>query len=420
MATVTPELREPVLVRSQQRRALWLISAAELLAMTLWFTGTTVLPQLAAEWHVSLGFAAWLTNAVQFGFVTGALLIAVFSLADVFHPVRVFAISAVGAAVANALFPIIATRSIFWSLLLRFITGMFLAGVYPVGMKLMATWFREGRGLALGILVGALTVGKATPHALYAAQQALATTFPWRAVVWAGSVLALMAAAIVALGVREGPLLARSARFNLAQTAEILRNRRLRLANLGYFGHMWELYSMWSWIAIMLAAAGNGAERTTIETASFFAISLGAVGCIWAGARADRAEPASRIAARANVTIVAMAVSGVCCLLAAVVFPVFPLLVAVALVWGVAVVADSAQFSAIITEVADQRYVGTALTLQTALGFLLTTVSIRATAAISATRFGWRGAAAMLAIGPALGILAMLRLRSKAGSMATA
>ncbi len=390
--------------------------------MTLWFTGTTVLPQLAKEWHVNVADAGWVTIAVQFGFVTGALISAVFNLSDVMAASRLFWISAVLAAVVNAGFALVAIQHTGIALWLRFLTGLFLAGVYPPGMKIMASWFERHRGLALGVLVGALTVGKALPHALYGLQQLIGNALPWRWVVLAGSLLALIAAVIVAVFVGEGPYLAKNPPFNIGQLGEMLRNRRLRLANLGYFGHMWELYSMWGWIAVLLAAANASASRSLLETVSFLAIALGFFGCLWAGIIADRLNmsgsqntsseqvKAARVGSRANVTIIAMAASSACCLLAALVFHHFALLVAVAIIWGIAVIADSAQFSAIVSEVADQRYVGTALTLQTALGFLLTTVSIKTMAVIGA-HWGWRLAAASLAVGPALGIIAMWRLR---------
>jgi MFS family permease len=393
------------------RRVLLLLAVAELLAMSLWFTGTVVLPQLAQVWGVALAQASWLTLAVQLGFVAGALVSAVFNLSDVYRPSRLFWVCALLAAGANALFAWAAEGSRPLALVLRFLTGAFLAGVYPPGMKLLSGWFKQGRGLALGVLVGALTVGSALPHAVHAAGG-----LPWRGVVLASSVFALLAAALVAFGVHEGPYAAPPAVFDLRQAGEVFRNRRLRLATFGYLGHMWELYSMWGWIAVMFAAAGPGRSLAAVEWAAFGAVAIGFLGCVWAGRAADRLPQAagadavqSRVKRRADVTIVAMAVSGGCCVLAALAFDHFGLLVAISLVWGVAVIADSAQFSAIISEVAESRYVGTALTLQTAVGFLLTTVSVRAVAAIGTT-FGWRWAAASMAVGPALGIVAMLRL----------
>ncbi len=409
-----------------QQKTLWIVATAGLLATSLWFAGTAAIPQLTEAWGTDLSVSAWLTMAVQLGFVAGALLVAVFNLPDVFRASRVYVVSAIAAAAANAAFALWAEQSITLALVTRFFVGVFLAGVYPVGMKILAGWFRGGRGTALGILVGALTVGTALPFAVKGAE------IEWQAVAYTCSGLALLAALLVGLWVEDGPYTAASPPFDLGQVGEAFRNRRLRLANLGYFGHMWELYSMWGWIALMLAASA-GENNATISIAAFVVIASGAIGCVWAGKVADRnlsignnnqgsqdarAKPlfqteegikSEQIARRARVTIVAMAVSGVCCLVVPLVFEWFWALVAVSFVWGVAVVADSAQFSAIVSEVADPRYIGTALALQTAIGFLLTVVSIRVIGAIGA-EYGWGWAAAAMSVGPMMGIVAMTGL----------
>ena len=390
------------------RRALLVLSTAELLAMSLWFTGTAALPQLARAWNAGYGLTAWLTIAVQLGFVAGALGAAVLNLPDIFRPDRIFVVSSLAAAAANALFAAMAEQHIAAALLLRFLTGAFLAGVYPTGMKLLAGWFREGRGLALGIFIAALTVGSALPHAVEAAGN-----LPWRTMVLASSSFGVVAAMVVALGVHEGPYAAPQPPFNIHQVGQTFRQRRLRLANLGYLGHMWEVYSMWGWIGVLLAASGTSIATAWLEVSTFSAIAIGAVGCVWAGAASDRVgNPGhNRLRRRSNVTIAAMAVSGTCCLAAGLVFDSFPALVAVSLVWGIAVVADSAQFSTIVSEVSYPSYVGTALTMQVALGFLLTSISVRVVAAVG-EHWGWRWAGPAMAIGPLLGILAMVRLRT--------
>jgi len=401
----------------RQTQTLVLLCLAELLAMSLWFTGTAVLPQLAQAWGSGLGAASWLTLAVQLGFVAGALFSAAFNLPDHFRPTRVFVFSSLAAAGCNALFAIVAAQHEIAAIVLRFFTGALLAGVYPTGMKILAGWFQRGRGFALGALVGALTVGSAVPHAV----NALGSLADCKLVVLSSSGLALMAAAIVWATVREGPFDVSSPPFDVHQIGQVFLNSRLALANLGYLGHMWELYSMWGWIALILARSaelGSGASRSALEAASFFAIAIGAVGCLWAGRVSDRSsdDPAARLRQRSRVTIIAMAVSAACCLLTAIFFQHFPLVLALAMLWGIAVIADSAQFSAVISEVADRRYVGTALTMQTALGFLLTAGSIRLTAYIG-EHAGWRWAAASLAIGPLLGIWAMFTLMRVEGHM---
>lgn len=398
-------------MNADSRRALILLSAAELLAMSLWFTGTAALPQLAQAWNAGYGLTAWLTIAVQLGFVAGALGAAVFNLPDVFRADKIFVASSLAAAAANALFALLAAEHVIAALALRFLTGVFLAGVYPTGMKLLAGWFREGRGLALGIFIAALTVGSALPHAVEAAGN-----LPWRLMVLASSGFAVLAALLVALGVHAGPYAAPQPPFDFHQVGQTFRQRRLRLVNLGYLGHMWEVYSMWGWIGVLLAASGRSIATTWVEVSTFSAIAIGAVGCVWAGVVSDRTpNPGSagngRLRQRSNVTILAMAVSGACCLAAGLAFDSFPALVAVSLVWGIAVVADSAQFSTIVSEVSHPSYVGTALTMQVALGFLLTSLSVRAVAAVG-EHWGWCWAGPSMAIGPLLGILAMVRLRT--------
>lgn len=399
---------------TSSRRALFFLSLAELLAMSLWFTGTAVLPEVTKIWNSGipldhrLALGSWLTVAVQIGFAVGALTFALFNIPDIFSPITVFFVSAMAAAAANAGFALVASLPL-PAILLRGATGFFLAGVYPPGMKIIAGWFQKGRGLALGIMIGALTVGSAVPHGVNSFG-----AIPWRAVVLIGSVQAVVGGLIVALAVRQGPYAMPQSRLDLSQIGEIVRNRPLRLANLGYLGHMWELYSMWGWIAVILAAA-SGWSKSRSELGTTAVIAIGAVGCIWAGAASDRLQnslDAARIAQRARVTIIAMSVSAACCVVAALVFHTPLCLLLVALIWGIAVIADSAQFSAIISEVAQKSYMGTALTLQTALGFLLTAFVIRLMAAIE-VRYGWQIAVASMALGPLLGIWAMMGLMKR-------
>jgi MFS family permease len=283
----------------------------------------------------------------------------------------------------------------------RVLTGFFLAGVYPPGMKLMATWFARGRGAALGFLVGGVTLGKAFPYLVNAVGRGT-----WRSHVLAVSVLAAVGGALVLFFVREGPFASLSAPFDATQVAKVFRNRGVRLADFGYFGHMWELYAMWTWIPAFLRAslAARGEPPRLAETASFVVIGAGAAGCVAAGLLADRWG-------RTAITSGAMAISGLCCLVIGPLFGAAPaVLLAVAAVWGASIVADSAQFSACVTELADRRYIATALTVQTCVGFLLTMASIELVGRIGPAG-GWRWAFALLAPGPALGIVAMLRLR---------
>jgi MFS family permease len=381
-------------------KALGLIAAAELLGMSLWFSASAVAPALTAEWALTERATSWLTLAVQLGFVAGTLASALLNLPDVLSTRRLFAWSAFLGAAANAGVATVAggAASV---IVLRFLTGFFLAGVYPPGMKIMASWFRQGRGMALGVLVGGITLGKAFPYLVNAVGSA-----NWRVNVLAVSALAVAGGLLVLLFVGDGPFAGPAARFDPRQIAKAFRNRGVRLAGFGYFGHMWELYAMWAWVPVFLreSFAAQGHTSKIADAASFLVLACGAVGCVVAGLLADRVG-------RTAVTSWAMAISGACCLTIGFLFDASPVvLLTVAAIWGATVVADSAQFSACVTELSDPSYIGTALTIQTCIGFLLTMVSIELVP-ILVSAVGWKWAFAALAPGPALGVLAMQRLR---------
>lgn len=387
-------------------RMLALLATAELFGMSLWFAATAVATMLRAEWQLTGSEVAWLTTVVQLGFVAGTAVSALLNLADVVPARWLFAASAILGALANA--ALLGAASYELALVTRFATGFFLAGVYPPAMKMAATWFRARRGLAVGTVVGALTVGKGVPYLVHAVPGAGVS-----GVVITTSAAALLAALMVFGAYRDGPWHFPPRRFSWGLVGEVVREHRWRLATGGYLGHMLELYSFWTWIPAFVAASiAAEATRTGVvpphaataaSLLAFGIIAVGGAGCIWGGLTADRVG-------RERLVTIAMAVSGSCALLVGLTFGRSLLLLApVALAWGFFVIADSAQFSVLVTESVPPHSVGTALTIQTSLGFLLTTVSIQAVPPVVA-RVGWAWAFPMLALGPVFGIWSIRRL----------
>jgi len=386
------------MTRSPNVQLAWL-SLAMFFGMTLWFSATAANAPIVAEFHLSATQTAWLTMAVQGGFVVGTLISALVNLPDIVNPRRLFAAGCVIAAAANA--ALVGAGGVVTLIALRLVTGAALAWVYPPGMKVAAGWFEQRRGAALGVLIGALTVGSAFPHLLASAS----ATIPWRLLMLSASTLAVLGGAIVVTAVADGPYVASSARFDPAAVGRVFSDRGTRLATLGYLGHMWELYAVWTWIAAFASASfgfsGGATPNSSAGSAVAFAtIGSGAIGSAAAGLFADRLG-------KARVASWAMIVSGACCAASGFLFHApAPVLYLFAMVWGVAVVADSAQLSALVAQYSPRDHVGTALTIQTCAGFLLTMASIRLLP-IAAQAIGWQWVFICLVPGPLLGAVAL-------------
>ncbi|MGD2040736.1 MAG: MFS transporter [Anaerolineae bacterium] len=386
--------------------ALALMAITLVLSMSTWFSASAVLPQLREMWHLSAGTSAWLTIAVQIGFVCGAVVSSLLNLPDIVAPRHVILGGAIGAAAANALVRVAGGPVV--GIPLRFATGFFLAGVYPPAFKLMSTWFRGQRGLALGVLAAAIVVGNGMPHLVNGLGG-----LDWRVVIYATSVLTVVGGLIAEFAIKQGPYPFPEAVFDPRQIGRVFGNRGVRLATLGYVGHMWELFAVYAWFFAFFAdalRAWGAPVGSTAAYATFAIFVAGGLGCWLGGALADRwGKP--------STTALMMIVSGSCSLLIGLLFGASPwLILAVGLVWGFTVVADSAQFSTMVTEYADQAYVGTALTLQLAAGFTVTVATIWLIPLLQQV-LGWRWAFTILAPGPVLGVWAMLRLKLGRGAV---
>jgi len=374
------------------RRILPAIALAQLAGASLWFATNGVMADLQRDWQLPAAALGWLTSAVQIGFVAGTLVFALLTIADRFSPRRVFLVCALAGALCNAM-TVLTPERLGPLLAIRFATGFFLAGIYPVGMKIASGWYARGLGAALGILVGALVLGTALPHGL----RALGADWPWRSVILTVSLIAAAGGLLLNAAVPDGPHLARSTRINPRALALIWRDPALRAPALGYFGHMWELYAFWTLVPVIVATRLAGAA---VSGAAFTVIAAGFLGCAVGGLLANRHGSA-------RVATVQLAISGLCCLAAPLMLQAPGLVFAAwMVVWGITVVGDSPQFSALTAAAAPRELVGSALTFVNSIGFGLTAILIPVFAAlVAAWPLEW--VLPLLAIGPAAGLVAM-------------
>ncbi|MCJ8520101.1 MFS family permease [Pseudorhizobium tarimense] len=389
---------------SERWRVLAILCGAVVLSFSTWFSAAAIAPEISREWALSPAAAGWLTNGVQLGFVIGALLASLFNLPDIIRMNRLMAASAALAAVANA--ALLAEPGPALAIVSRLATGFALAGVYPPALKLVSTWFVTCRGLAFAGVIGAITAGSSLPHLFRGAM----TAVHWQSVVALASLASLASMVLFLVFAREGPHPFGKAIFDPRQIGKVLRDRDVALVNLGYLGHMWELYAMWAWLLAYLSAALQAMEGASLPNPSlltFTAVSSGVAGCFAGGLLSDRFG-------RTATTAGMMLASGSCALLIGFVFdgPEW-LLVLVVVIWGITIIGDSAQFSAAVTELADRAYVGTALSLQMGMGFALTIGMIWLMPQLANWLGGWQWTFSILAIGPFIGAAAMLALRRR-------
>ena len=348
-------------------RILPVIILSQFLGTSLWFAGNAVLGDLQQQWQLDDAALSYMTSSIQLGFICGTLVFAFFTISDRFAPRMVFFVCSVLGAAAN-LGIFIAPGGLSSLLALRYFTGFFLAGIYPVGMKMAAGWYRQGLGQALGYLVGALVMGTAFPHLL----KSTSRLFPWQDVIVTISGFAALGGVLILLLVPEGPYAVKGTKFNSKALATIFRSKDLRSASFGYFGHMWELYALWAFFPIFIKVYGTAAvELLNVHFWSFAVIASGFLGCAGGGHLSKKfGSPA--------VAFFQLLISGICCLLSPLFFHAPPAVFLIfILFWGITVVGDSPQFSALTAQTAPAELIGSALTIVTCIGFLITIFSIQ-------------------------------------------
>jgi MFS family permease len=386
--------------KHSERRILPIIIFSQFFCTSVWFAGNAIMPDIVANLHLQPGFLAHLISAVQFGFISGTLVFAVLTISDRFPPSRVFFVSAVLAGLFN-LATGLDNISSAGLLLCRFFIGFFLAGIYPVGMKIASDYYQKGLGRSLGFLVGALVVGTAFPHLL----KSIPGQLPWKFVIYTTSGLSAIGGLIMLLLVPNGPYRKAGQKPDVTAFLAGFKNKNFRSAALGYFGHMWELYSFWTFLPVMLTIYKNynTAAKFNVSLLTFLIIAAGGVSCVLSGLLSLRFGPK-------NIAAISLFLSGMCCLLSPLLLSGSSIVVLLLFFffWGMVVVSDSPLFSTIIAQSAPEESRGTSLTIVNCIGFSITIVSIQLVGALL-SGIDPRYVYMILAAGPVLGLIALLK-----------
>ncbi len=380
------------------KRILPVIVFAQFAGTSLWFAGNAVIPDLVQELHLTEMAVGYITSAVQFGFISGTLVFAFLSVADRISPSKVFLWCAILGASGNALTVYSGTFTLL--MLSRFATGFFLAGIYPVGMKIASDWHKEGLGKALGYLVGALVLGTAFPHLI----KYFSADLPWKIILFATSWFATIGGVVLYFAVPDGPYQGDKGAFKPSAIIQLFKNKNFRSAAFGYFGHMWELYAFWAFVPLMVAyySSVNGNMYGQTSLWAFAIIGVGGISCAIGGHWSVKSNSKT-------VALISLVGSGLCCLLAPLMFDLpFYLFVGLLLVWGLFVVSDSPQFSTLVAQSSDSKYVATGLTIVNSIGFAITIVSIQL---INMMWAQWQSPVVflVLGVGPFFGAISIMR-----------
>jgi len=377
-----------------------IIILSQFAGTSLWFAGNAILSDIAGEVHLSAGIIASITSSVQFGFITGTFVFALLAIADRFSPSRVFFVCSLLGAATNACVGLVYVTEASL-LILRFLTGFFLAGIYPVGMKIAADWYEKGLGKALGFLVGALVLGTAFPHLL----KGTSHHFEWRAVTYTISAVAFAGGCLLFFFIPDGPYRKKGQAFSLPAITSIFRSKEFSAAAIGYFGHMWELYAFWAFVPVLIRLHEQyRGVSYNVPLWSFIIIGIGSIGCVGGGYISQKTG-------NAKVAFYALLSSGMCCVLSYLLVPSASwMFFTFMIIWGITVIADSPQFSTLVAQTAPADQKGTALTLVTSIGFGITIASIQLINYLLLQYPGNHIIFVILAIGPVIGLKILYKL----------